>query len=371
MANTSIEEFCRKLPKVELHAHLNTSFSMTFLNELLRKSGNLNGVSLEDLHLAEAKPLAEGFAIFSKLHQVFRTEETIYQLTHSVIREFAEDNVKYLELRSTPKHIPETGLTRDIYMQTMVRAVQDCQKEGVDITVRLLVSIDRRQGVEVAKIAVDLAERWMKSTQGLVIGMDFSGDPKVGDASDYIPVFLDAARRGLKLSLHLAEIPLYKETKKVLQACCGHCVLRIGHGTFLHRYESNQGHEEIEDLVVQWKIPIEACVTSNILSKTVNGPGSHHFWYWHRKQHPVILCTDGKGVFGCLLSDEYYRVAKEFSLGREDLVSMALSTFDSIFESDDLKQRLRDILRSFCEKEQVAFPNINTSKEKMSTYCCV
>ena len=64
-------------------------------------------------------------------------------------------------------------------MQTMVRAVQDCEKEGLDITVRLLVSIDRRQGVEVAKIAVDLADRWMKSTQGLVLGIDFSGDPKV------------------------------------------------------------------------------------------------------------------------------------------------------------------------------------------------
>ncbi|KAK3744077.1 hypothetical protein RRG08_018706 [Elysia crispata] len=357
MANTYIEEFSQRLPKVELHAHLNTSYSMSFLQDLMRQRGNINGVSIEDLRLADAKPMDQAFVIFSKLHQIFRTEDTIYLLTRSVIREFAEDNVKYLELRSTPKQIPETGLTRDVYMQTMVRAVQDCEKEGLDITVRLLVSIDRRQGVEVAKIAVDLADRWMKSTQGLVLGIDFSGDPKVGDATDYIPVFLDAARRGLKLSLHLAEIPLYEETKNVLRACCGHCTMRIGHGTFLHRYESDKGHEEIEDLVVQWKIPIEACVTSNLLSKTVDGTGTHHFWYWHSKQHPVILCTDGKGVFGCLLSDEYSRVAKEFSLGREDLVSCALSTTASIFENDEIKQRLRDILKKFCEKEQVAFPN--------------
>ena len=42
----------------------------------------------------------------------------------------------------------------------------------------------------------------------------------------------------------------------MLQACCGHCTLRIGHGTFLHRYEPDKGHEEIEDLVVRWKIPV-------------------------------------------------------------------------------------------------------------------
>lgn len=320
------------------------------------KISNAHEISVKDLRLVEAKNLNEGFALFTKLHQIFRTEETIYLLTRSVIKEFAEDNVKYLELRSTPKDIPETGLTRDIYIQTMVRAVQDCEKEGLDITVRLLVSIDRRHGVEVAKIAVDLAERWMKSTQGLVIGIDFSGDPKVGDAADFIPVFLDAAKRGLKLALHLAEIPLYKETKSVLQACCGNSTLRIGHGTFLHRYEANQGHDEIEDLVINWKIPVEACVTSNLLTQTVDKPGTHHFWYWYNKQHPVILCTDGKGVFGCSLSDEYSLVAKEFNINREDLISYALSTISSVFECDEVKQRLRDNLKHFSEREQIAFP---------------
>ena len=31
---------------------------------------------------------------------------------------------------------------------------------------------------------------------------------------------------------------------------------RIGHGTFLHRYQPGQGHEEIEDIVLASKIPI-------------------------------------------------------------------------------------------------------------------
>lgn len=100
-------------------------------------------------------------------------------MTRSVIREYAADNVKYLELRSTPKEIPETGMSRELYLRTMIRAVRDCEHEGLDIIVRLLVSIDRRQGVRVAEMAVDLAEKLMHETDGLVLGIDFSGDPKV------------------------------------------------------------------------------------------------------------------------------------------------------------------------------------------------
>lgn len=96
-----------------------------------------------------------------------------------MIEEFAADNVKYLELRSTPKDIPETGMTRELYINTMIRAVKECQDKGLDIIVRLLVSFDRRHGIDIAKLTVELAEKLMKEHGGLVTGIDLSGDPKV------------------------------------------------------------------------------------------------------------------------------------------------------------------------------------------------
>lgn len=53
-----------------------------------------------------------------------------------------------------------------------------------------------------------------------------------------------------------AKLPLYEETKNVLRACAGKSNMRIGHGTFLHRYEKNSGHDEMEELVIKAKIPI-------------------------------------------------------------------------------------------------------------------
>lgn len=101
------------------------------------------------------------------------------QLTHDIIHEFAADNVKYLELRSTPKTIPETGLTPEVYLECMLRAVRDCEEGGVDTVVRILPSIDRRNGVDVAYKTVDLAYKYAQSSNGVVCGIDFSGDPLV------------------------------------------------------------------------------------------------------------------------------------------------------------------------------------------------
>jgi len=324
--------FCKALPKVELHAHLNTSYSKEALEELILLNGNSCNENIADLAIDSNQDIDESFKLFFKIQRLVQTEEAVYTLTCRVIKEFAEDNVKYLELRSTPKDIPDVGMTRELYLRTMVRAVRDCATQGLDIEVRLLPSIDRRHGVKVAEITVDLAEKLMKETNGLVIGIDLSGDPKVGDASDFIPVFLDAHSRGLKLALHLAELPLYEETKNVLRACAGKSNMRIGHGTFLHRYEKNSGHDEMEELVIKAKIPIEVCITSNLKTLTVASIQETHFKYWLDKGHPVVLCTDGKGVYGSLLSQEYYLAAMAFSLTKERLKQYVLSTLDCVFD---------------------------------------
>ncbi|XP_035825452.1 adenosine deaminase-like protein isoform X2 [Aplysia californica] len=253
----SLLEFCHQLPKVELHAHLNTSYSVDSLHELIALGGQTGDHSIEELHISSHKEIDGSFLLFSKIQQLVRTEEAVYTLTHRVITEFAQDNVKYLELRSTPKEIPETGMTRELYIRTMLRAVKDCEREGLDIVVRLLVSIDRRHGVKVGELTVDLAEKLMKESGGLVIGLDLSGDPRVGNAADFIPILLDAHSRGLKLAVHLAELPLYEETKKVLRSCAAKCDLRVGHGTYLHRYDQGMGHDEMEDLVIKEKVPID------------------------------------------------------------------------------------------------------------------
>ncbi|KAK7116274.1 N6-Methyl-AMP deaminase-like [Littorina saxatilis] len=349
MGDGSVDQFCHAMPKIELHAHLNTCFDSHTLKELVeRKSQTNKDVSINwSMSISDCKEMDDSFNVFKLIHQVVDDEEAVYKLTVGVIRSFAADNVKYLELRSTPKEIPRTGMTRELYVRTMLRGVRDCQAENLDIEVYLLLSIDRRNSVEVAQLTVDLAEKFKEETDGLVVGIDFSGDPAVGNAADFIPVFLSAKQKGLKVASHLAELPKFEETLAVLRQAPPD---RIGHGTFLHRYEPGQGHEEIEDIVLTKKIPIEACMTSNLKTKTVTVYMEHHFNFWFQKKHPVVICTDGTGVYQTTVSEEYAHAARTFNFSRKDLWHLSLASIDCIFAPESVKNKLR-------EKWQAAFPH--------------
>lgn len=58
----------------------------------------------------------------------------------------------------------------------------------INVTERFLVAIDRRNGTEVAMETVKLAEEFMLSSGGLVVGIDLSGDPTVRDTFSKISI---------------------------------------------------------------------------------------------------------------------------------------------------------------------------------------
>uniref|UniRef100_A0A7N6A6B9 Adenosine deaminase domain-containing protein n=1 Tax=Anabas testudineus TaxID=64144 RepID=A0A7N6A6B9_ANATE len=302
--------FCRELPKVELHAHLNGSVSYQTIEKLIRRKPHLNiEHSMTAIGKGQRRTLEECFQVFKVIHQLVDTEEDILMVATDVIREFAEDGVKYLELRSTPREEKNTGLTKKRYVETIIKAIQQCKNEGVDIDVRFLVAIDRRNGPEAAMETVKLAEEFLLSSDGLVVGLDLSGDPKV-------PSQLEESDLLLNLPPD-----------------------RIGHGTFLH--PEMGGSQSLVDKVLKNNIPLELCLTSNVKGQTVPSYSKHHFKYWYQLGHPSVICTDDKGVFCTDLSHEYQLVASTFGLSREALWNLSQQAIDCIFAPETVKQQLK------------------------------
>ncbi|XP_033750124.1 adenosine deaminase-like protein [Pecten maximus] len=331
------KEFYHHLPKVELHAHINGSISEETINKLLKRKGREEEISKVKFGKEQTEPLADSFKRLKLMQTLSDCAEDIYIITCDVIKEFAEDNVKYLELRSTPREITATGLSRDLYVEAVLRAIKDTAH--LDIIVHFLLSIDRRLGVDVARTTMELAERYRDVSNGVVIGLDFSGDPKVGDARDYLPVFIEAHNRALKLSLHLAEVAAPEETKDILKEL-GPRIGRIGHGTCLQ--PECGGNQALVDLVLQHNIPLELCLTSNVKGQTVPNYDQHQFQFWYNRSHPCIIGTDDKGMFDTSLSEEYAIAARTFELDRESVWRLSLSSIDAIFADDDVKQMLRN-----------------------------
>ena len=112
-------EFCKKLPKIELHAHLNGSLSVTTIGKLVR----LHKQSYPDEEVPAAAQIFldpvgfdDGYAIFKCAQALVDHPEAVKLAASNVLREFAEDNVKYLELRSTPRECPGKMTKREYLM---------------------------------------------------------------------------------------------------------------------------------------------------------------------------------------------------------------------------------------------------------------
>ncbi|XP_076640901.1 adenosine deaminase-like protein [Halictus rubicundus] len=334
-----LAKFCKSLPKVELHAHLNGSLSPNTLKTLYKmQNPNSDGGENIVMTIGKYSSLGECFKVFDVAHSLTTTPEAVFQSTRDVIKEFREDNVIYLELRSTPRSI-NGKMTKREYIDAIIRAFKSCKKDFPDITVKLLVSINRKQGYRAAEENIELAINYFKKHSRYVVGLDLSGDPMAGDT--FLELLKKARNVGLKIAAHCAEISNELEAKDILEFKPD----RLGHCTCIH--PNLQGSDKLFNMLIESKIPVELCLTSNVQCKTVPSYEFHHFKYLREAGHPICLGTDDKGVFDTSLSREYEIAGSTFGLDREDLARLCLSAVEYAFASEEEKKAVLSRIESF------------------------
>ncbi|OAD75759.1 hypothetical protein PHYBLDRAFT_154832 [Phycomyces blakesleeanus NRRL 1555(-)] len=321
-----MNEFCVQLPKVELHAHINGSLSPDTMRVLVERKKDSNP-SLADFRIPDSlERIDDFFPLFRFIYQLTDDEPSVVIATRNVISDFERDGVRYLELRTTPRENPATGMTKKSYLAAVLSAINEVRKS---IVVRLIVSIDRRDTLEKAQEAVDLALHFR--SQG-VVGIDLCGHVMEGSFVALRPAFDRAKQHGFPLTLHFGEV---KENMAESLELLSIQPNRLGHATFLT--------PERRENIYAGNIPVEICMTSNILCKTTSTYEEHHIKDLLVEKHPFIICTDDKGVFFSQLSDEYTIAAKTFGLSKNELYEASYRTIDAIFEDETIKQNLKKI----------------------------
>ncbi|KAH6598629.1 hypothetical protein BASA50_003665 [Batrachochytrium salamandrivorans] len=338
-----IADFCRRLPKIELHAHLNGSVSRETIKELLAQLPSSSPLPLEFEAFEKQCSLTSldsFFPLFKFVYGVSNTVKNVQYIAQQVIREFAADGCQYLELRSTPRAYPNTDLvSKRAYVEACLAGTHNALAFVPGMHVRWILSLDRRHSLEECIETVDTAIEFMDRG---VVGVDLCGEPKAGRFKDLMPALAKARAAGLKVTLHIAEIENHEqETRDMIDFIPD----RIGHGTFLL--------DDLKEHVVNHAIPIEVCITSNIACKTVAYIEDHHFHGLYFKGHPCILCTDDKGIFSCTLSGEYLLAASHFGLSTKAIFELAYQATDYIFASDEIKASLQALFQRFKEEEKL------------------
>jgi len=328
MTNASSDDilsFCRLFPKVELHAHLNGCIRDDTLRELYQTLYH------ESVVLPPRRTLDECFQTFNIIYKVVLNVEIVRRIVREMISDFAADGVCYLEIRTTLKALG--GTTRRDYLDAVVSEIERAMETpGSTILVKLLVSINRQGNLAEALEAVELGAAFR--SRG-VVGVDFCGNPKVGPFVDFLPAIERAKALGLPLTIHFAEIANEEESWAILRVRPD----RLGHACFLT--------PALEEELQRLGIPVELCLTSNVMGEHKASYESHHvrdFWRW---RHPFAVCTDDTTLFQIESSHEHWRAALACGWTREDLFAVSRQALRMAFASEVEKARLERELLEF------------------------
>ncbi|KJA20521.1 hypothetical protein HYPSUDRAFT_142021 [Hypholoma sublateritium FD-334 SS-4] len=305
-------DFLERTPKAELHAHLNGSIPLPLLQELAAEHLSAPGAQEDPAIRAALEALRAGPAL-AEIHDFFHLFPAIYALTSTpralaraadaVLAAFlggARPQCAYLELRTTPRATP--AMDRAAYLATVLSALE----RYAPAQAGLIVSLDRRMGAEALEECVALACA-LRAQGRRVVGVDLCGDPLAGDMALLGPYLARVQAAGLGVTLHIAETT--ENTPEETLQLLSYGPQRLGHATFLDA--------EAIALVLEKKMCIEICLSSNILCKTVSSLESHHISQYLTCDHPVSICTDDILPFRTSLIGEYALLlaAKPLGLG--------------------------------------------------------
>lgn len=201
--------------------------------------------------------------------------------TRAVLHEFQADGVVYVELRTTPRAIPERNISKEDYVKTILNILREHNDNAENsMNAFLILSVDRRNTAAEAQEVVDLSIKYQ--TVG-VVGIDLCGDPARGDVRIFTDAFAQAKAAGLKLTLHFAETQM-SATDQELDTLLSWQPDRLGHVIHVK--------DEFRQRIEKDNVAVELCLSCNVHAKLITGTYSdHHFGMWRHSSIPVILCV--------------------------------------------------------------------------------
>jgi adenosine deaminase len=316
-------EKLRRLPKAELHCHLDGSLRPATLIELGREYGIPipcdTADELRDYMLVnDAETLEEYLARFEVTISVLQTADAIERVAYELGEDAAKDGVRYLEVRNAPilnsrlKLSPAEAL--DAQLRGLARAEQDFGIVARSIVIALR-QMQPMVSLELARLAVAYRDRG-------VVAFDLAGGELGYPASAHSLAFAYARENNLAVTVHAGEGDGAESVRQAVHSCCAN---RIGHATRLVEDPA------LTQYVNDRRIGLEICLTSNVHTGAASSYETHPLRAYFDRGMNVSLNTDNRLMSGTTLTDEYLYAAKYLDFSFDELCTLALNGFESSF----------------------------------------
>lgn len=319
-----------QMPKVELHCHLDGSLSLQAMEEILKKSGEPIPTT-EELQGKMRAPenvtnLADYLACFDFVLSHLQTESALEIAGYDIVRQAADDNVRYLEVRFAPLLFCKKGLRPRDAIQAVLKGLERGSQEFSVKTASILCMMRQMTDVENRQV-LELASEFLGHG---VCAVDLAGDEAAYPMNASLSLFERANELQIPYTVHAGECSSVENVRQAIKIGAR----RIGHGI------STIMDDDLITLCRNQNIFLEVCPTCNVQTKIVENIEQHPFYDLNRMGVRIGINTDNRTVSNMTLSEEYVKVAEVFNYSLADLHQFTIHAVEAAFINAKERQAL-------------------------------
>jgi len=316
-------ELLRRLPKAELHCHLDGSLRPQTMLDVARAEGVRmpceDAEALREYMLvSDARHLEDYLERFETTLAVMQTAPALERISYELVEDAAREGVRYIEVRFAPNLNTRGGLSLEDVLDASLRGLARAEREHGTVA-RVIVCALRHQPPSTAQELAELAVAYRRRG---VVGFDLAGGEAGNPATRYAAAFAHARQHDMACTCHAGEGAGADSVRDAVHGCC---VDRVGHAARLVEDAS------LLEYVIDRRIGLEICLTSNVQTRAAASYAEHPLRTYFDRGGVVVLNTDNRLMSGTTLTDEYAHAAAHLGFRFDELARVALHGFESAF----------------------------------------
>jgi adenosine deaminase len=315
-----------RIPKVELHLHLEGAIPLPALQELIRKyRGAKDTPDLESLrNRFRYRDFPHFIEVWCWKNQFLREYEDFTFAAEAFAHHLALQNIQYAETFFSPRDFKDHTLKP----AEIARAIRTGLSHEPSVNVALIADLVRDYGAENA--AITLSEIAEARDQGIV-GIGIGGSEHRYPPELFAEIYERARLLQFHTTAHAGEAAGPGSIWGSLQYLK---VDRIGHGTRALEDEA------LLDYLASRRIPIEMCPLSNVHLRIVPSLAAHPIREFFLRGMHVTVNTDDPLMFGNTLAEEYRLLAEQLGFTRREIRTLVENAIDASWLSPEGKSEL-------------------------------
>jgi aminodeoxyfutalosine deaminase len=327
-----LEPLIRRLPKVELHLHLEGSIRPDTLREMAQRKNQ--AVEATESWIQERIQQGFRYPQFSDFLQAFKLLALLleapedYALAASrLIEELAAQNVRYAEITLSAGVVLWKKQSLAATFEAVAEA-SNLASRRLGVQIGWIFDAVRQFGVEHAREVLHYAARFRD--QG-VVAFGIGGDEVKGPARLFADVFREARDRGLHTTAHAGETVGPESVRDAILLLKAE---RIGHATSAGR------DQDTIQMLAERQVTVEVCLTSNLATGVIDRIEDYPLQRFLAAGVPVTISSDDPAFFNVSLEQELVLAAEHFGLTETGILDLTRNAVRGAFVPETARRAL-------------------------------